>query len=376
MDDGVEPSIAERNRNMDWNYPAGAGPEGIYEMGRRLAEHIGRLPDATTFTNDAREMLRLTRRVEAEARGGRLFVGFQNAQKLELERSRYEALVADGTLVVAFGEGALDPPIDGLEYRSLTTDHSRLANNWFLVTDAPERAAFVSWEVSDDPAAFGQGGAATPGKAFVGFVTDDPLVVAELASTLGTFGRPAPAVPPAIPTEPAAADPASQALAEAARHTVVSPTGAEPGAVVLALRRDDSDRTVYTAISIAHNEQRRLVVVDRSAESIFGMPYSDLRGDDDFRPRPDRLFGAGTAVREGRGRTARVITAAKALGVDAGGWFPTRAGSDGIAEAVKRFDGSVVVLPETVRQPSIAERLRGMTLDTLERIGVPLVVAE
>ena len=32
---------------MDWNYPTGAGPEGIYEMGRRLAEHIGRLPDAT-----------------------------------------------------------------------------------------------------------------------------------------------------------------------------------------------------------------------------------------------------------------------------------------------------------------------------------------
>ena len=361
---------------MDWNYPVGAGPEGIYEIGRRLAEHIGRLPDATTFTNDAREMLRLTRRVEAEARGGRLFVGFQNARKLELERSRYEALVVDGTQVVAFGEGALEPPIDGLEYRSLTADHSRLANNWFLVTDAPERAAFVSWEVSSDQTIFGQGGAATPGKAFVGFVTDDPLVVAELASALGTFGRPAPARPPATPAEPAVPDPATLALAEASRHTVVSPTEAEPGAVVLALRRDDSDRAIYAAISIAHQEQRPLVVVDRSAESIFGMPYSDLRGDDDFRPRPDRLFGAGTAVREGRGRTARTITAAKTLGVEAGGWFPTRAGSDGIAEAVKRFDGSVVVLSGSVRQPSIAERLRGMTLDSLERIGVPLVVAD
>lgn len=364
---------------MDWNYPTGAGPEGIYEMGRRLAEHIGRLPDATTFTNDAREMLRLTRRVEAEARGGRLFVGFQNAHKMELERERYEALVADGTAVVAFGEGALDHPIDGLEYRSLTAHHSRLANNWFLVTDAPERVAFVSWEVSDDPAVFGQGGAATPGKAFVGFVTDDPLVVAELASSLGTFGRPARALPPAIPAipaEPASPDPASQALADAARRTVVDSTGAEPGAVVLAMRRNDSDRAIYTAISIAHKEQRRLVVVDRSAESIFGMPYSDLRGDDDFRPRPDRLFGAGTAIREGRGRTARTITAAKALGVDAGGWFPTRAGSDGIAEALRRFEGSVVVLPDTVRQPSIAERLRGMTLNTLGQLGVPLVVAE
>ena len=93
---------------MDWDYPQGAGPEGIFEIGRRLVEHIGRIPDATTFTNDAREMLRLTRRVEAEARGGRLFVGFQNARKLELERARYESLVAAGTQVIAFGEGQLE----------------------------------------------------------------------------------------------------------------------------------------------------------------------------------------------------------------------------------------------------------------------------
>ena len=36
---------------MDWDYPHGAGPEGIFEIGSRLAEHIGRIPDATTFTH-------------------------------------------------------------------------------------------------------------------------------------------------------------------------------------------------------------------------------------------------------------------------------------------------------------------------------------
>ena len=82
----------------------------------------------------------------------------------------------------------------------LLPDRFRLANNWFLVSDAPERVGFVSWEISD-VGTFGQGGAATPGKAFVGFITDDPLVVAELASVLGTFGRPAPARPPARPAE-------------------------------------------------------------------------------------------------------------------------------------------------------------------------------
>jgi hypothetical protein len=358
---------------MDWDYPQGAGPEGIFEIGRRLAEHIGRIPDATTFTNDAREMLRLTRRVEAEARGGRLFVGFQNARKLELERARYESLVADGTQVIAFGEGQLQQPIDGLEYRSLGQDHRRLANNWFLVTDAPERVAFVSWEISD-AGSFGEGGAATPGKAFVGFVTDDPVVVAELASVLGTWGRSA--TPPTTPAPTAEPDPASEALVRAIEGTTVNATDADPGAVVLAIRRDDSDRVVRTAVALAREEQRRLVIVDRSSESIFGMPYNDLRGDDDFRPRPDQLFNAATAIREGRARTARAILAAEALGVDAGGWFPTRSGSDGIAEAVKRFDGGVVVLPESVRQPSVAERIRGMTLANLEKIGVPIVVAD
>lgn len=357
---------------MDWNYPQGAGPEGIFEIGRRLAEHIGRIPDATTFTNDAREMLRLTRRVEAEARGGRLFVGFQNARKLELERIRYESLVAAGTQVVAFGEGQLDEPIEGVEYRSLAPGHQRLANNWFLVTDAPERVAFVSWEIGD-PASFGEGGAATPGKAFVGFVTDDPVVVAELASVLGTFGRPA---PPTAPTPEDKPDAAREALRRDIEGTSVEATGAAPGAVVLAIRRDDSDRAVRTAVALAREEKRRLVIVDRSSESIFGMPYNDLRGDDDFRPRPDELFGAATAIREGRARTARAISAAQAVGVDAGGWFPTRSGSEGIAEAVKRFGGSVVVLPESVRQPSVAERIRGMTLENVEKIGVPVVVAD
>jgi len=361
---------------MDWTYPRGAGPEGIYEIGRRLAEHIGRIPDATDFTNDAREMLRITRRVESVASGGRLFAGFQNAAKLELERPRYEALVAAGTDIVAFGEGELSQAIDGLEYRVVPPDHQRLANNWFLVTDAPDRVGFVSWEIGKTEA-FGQGGAATPGKEFVGFITDDPLVVAELASVLGTWNRaPRPRPRPSSAVDPARPDPAGQALIDAMKRSSAEATGAGTGAVVLAMRRDDSDRALHTAVAIARDEQRPLVIVDRSSESIFGTPYQDLRGDDDYRPRPDRLFGAATAVREGRAKTARAITAATALGVEAGAWFPTRSGSDGLAEAVRRFDGALIVLHETVRRPSMAERIRGMTLDTLERIGVPLVVAE
>lgn len=41
-------------KDMDWTYPVGAGDSGIFEMGRRLAEALGRAPDATRFTYDPR----------------------------------------------------------------------------------------------------------------------------------------------------------------------------------------------------------------------------------------------------------------------------------------------------------------------------------
>jgi hypothetical protein len=129
------------------------------------------------------------------------------------------------------------------------------------------------------------------------------------------------------------------------------------------------------AIAIAPDEARA-GVVDRTAEGIFGSPYNDLRGDDDYRPRPDRLSDAFVARREGRGVTAAAIAAASSLGISAGGWFPTQSGVAGLREALRRFGGGLLVLPGSSRNPSIAERIRGMDMDSLESLGVPLVLAD
>jgi hypothetical protein len=88
-------------REMDWTYPVGAGDSGIFEIGRRLAEALGRAPDATRFTYDPRAMLRTTRDIERAATGGRLLVGFQAAAKFDVEAERYRALLAAGTHVVS-----------------------------------------------------------------------------------------------------------------------------------------------------------------------------------------------------------------------------------------------------------------------------------
>ena len=187
--------------DMDWTYPVGAGDSGIFEIGRRLAEALGRAPDATRFTYDPRAMLRTTRDIERAATGGRLLVGFQAAAKFDVEADRYRALLAAGTQVTAWaaGQHAETHGLEDLDYRALPADTRRLENQWFLVTDSPEPLAFVSYELGD-PTTFGVGGAASPGKRFVGFVSDDVAVVDLLIRTLLPIGAPPRTAEPVPPS--------------------------------------------------------------------------------------------------------------------------------------------------------------------------------
>jgi len=359
---------------MDWSFPAGAGDEGIFEMGRRLAEQIGHLPDATRFTYDARDMLRITRQIESVSSGGNLWVGFQTAAKLDVERARYEDLLGAETRISAYAVGHPGLVPDALDFRELAPDSGRLENQWFLVSDRPETVAFVSWELGD-PKLFGIGGAATPGKRFVGFVTDDPAVVAELIATLGAVTGVPPQAPLAAQPPPEPGSPAGDLLA-AVDGTAATASNAPDGAVVVPIGRAEDRTALVLALTLARAETRALVLVDRTGESLFTSPYSAFRADDDFRPRPDRLFGSFVARREGREATAVALDVAGAIGVSAGGWFPTSSGAEGLSEALRRFEGSLLVLPSSVRNPGFAERLRGMNLEGLNKLGATIIVAD
>ena len=360
---------------MDWTYPAGAGDSGIFEIGRRLAEALGRAPDATRFTYDPRAMLRTTRDIERASTGGRLLVGFQAAAKFDVEAERYRALLAAGTQVVAWAAGshAEGLGLDDLDYRALPADTRRLENQWFLVTDSPEPLAFVSYELGD-ATTFGIGGAASPGKRFVGFVSDDADVVNLLIRTLLPIGAPP---PPARPVTPSASAldlvKASEVLLAEPGAAAAADAGA--GTVVVAVGRGADRPAFIAALALARRDGRAMVIVDRSAEG-FVSPYRDLRGDDADRPSPDRLFDINIARREGRGALITYLEAATAAGVVAGAWFPTASGAEGLAEAGRRFGGAIVVVPSDVVRPSLAERLRGMAVDRLGPvIGLPMVVA-
>jgi hypothetical protein len=357
---------------MDWTYPAGAGDAGIFEIGRRLAEALGRGPDVTRFTYDPRDMLRATREIERAARGGRLLVGFQTADKLSVEADRYAALIAAGTQLTVWATGPrpAHPGLAALDYRSIPADSHRVRNQWFLVADGRESIAFVSYELGD-PASFGIGGAATPGKRFVGFVSDDPGVVDLLVREVLS-----PIAAPSAPSAPRIPSAAALELAESSRLVDAEvPPGAGSGSVVVAVGRGDDRAAVLVALALAGRGNRDLVVVDRSAEG-FASPYTDLRGDDAYRPDADTLFGAAVAYGEGRQRLAVYLEAAAAAGVTAGGWFPTHAGYGGMAEAARRFGGALFVLPPDAAHPGLAERLRGMVPERLRAgTGVPVIVA-
>jgi hypothetical protein len=362
---------------MDWTYPIGSGDAGIFEIGRRLAEALGRAPDVTRFTYDPRDMLRATREIERSARSGRLIVGFQTADKLRVEADRYADLLNGGTQVTVWATGPRpeDAGLAGLDYRSIPKDRSRLQNQWFLICDSPEPLAFVSYELGD-PATFGIGGAATPGKRFVGFVSDDPAVVDLLvrAALSPIVAAPMTAEPaPAMPRSPSAA--ARELAASSMGITRGAGPAAGSGSVIVAVGRGTDRAAFLEGLAISRRENRELVVVDRSAEG-FASPYTDLRGDDANRPDADRLFDAAFARSEGRDALAVYLEAASVAGVTAGGWFPTRAGYGGMAEAARRFRGALFVLPPESASPSLAERLRGMVPGQLRTgIGLPVIVA-
>jgi len=349
--------------SMDWTYPENSGESGIFEIGRRLSEALGRVPDVTRFLYDAREMLNTTREIEKAARGNRLFTGFQTSAKLEAEASRYVALLKADTKITVFAVGPKpsDKGLKGLKYRQVPPALRELANQWFLLTDGPEALAFISYEIGDSKR-FGRGGAATRGKKFVGFVTDDKAVVRLLFKDLSRV----PTVPPTTPPPPRRSSASVRSLVTALSRSQTTKEEVEPGNILVAIGRGKDRKAFLRGAILARSKKRTLVLIDRGAEGFMG-PHGDLRGDDAFRPPRDGLIDDWMARREGRNSLADYLEAARLAGIKAGGWFPTRTGGDGIREATRIFVGSVLMLPAEAAKPGLAERLRGMSTDQLKK---------
>jgi hypothetical protein len=172
---------------VDWHRGPGTGEKaaaGVAQLLARAQEELGGPLLGARFLYDARQMFAATREIEraVSAPGTTLYVGFQRAEKLDGEAPIYRNLTRQGVQVIAFGTGT-PTEVPEVRWVRLPEDHGALANQWFLVTQTPEPIAFVGFETSPSDR-IGQGGATDPSRTWAGFVTDDPRLVAAIASHL------------------------------------------------------------------------------------------------------------------------------------------------------------------------------------------------
>lgn len=175
---------------MDWRRagdPDADDPSGVAGLLAEVQAELGQDDPllGTRFLHDATEMLRATRMIEHAVEGvdTTLYIGFQNAGKLDGEAGVYTALGQRGTRVLAFGTGHPANDVPGVRWCPLDDDPLALENQWFLITRAPEPIAFVGYETTTGLRR-GQGGARAVGKSWEGFISADTRVIDSLVARL------------------------------------------------------------------------------------------------------------------------------------------------------------------------------------------------
>ncbi len=142
-----------------------------------------------------------------------------------------------------------------------------------------------------------------------------------------------------------------------------------PAAVVLAATDDGLDpvyqATRQVAFAVAAREGARLVLFDRSPELYLVDPYERARGNGGH-PRSS-LLNQRSASRLGRPYLAEQLAEAHQLGLDGAAWVARGHGPDALAAACEVLDAERVVLPATLAEPPLIDRVRGHTLAAFRR---------
>ncbi len=291
----------------------------------------------TFFVNDAREMLVATREIERAAHefDSTLYVGFQDAARLDDEAHVYEALTKDVD-VIAYGVGRPSAEIDRLEWISVPRDRHALHNQWFLVLTGEEPLAFVGYETSP-PSSFRKGPSHNADRTWDGFTTGDPRLVDHLIQRL-----------------------------EHARTLAKQPAGPK-----YLVATDDGTDPRYAAvrdagIAAARDDGATVVLYDRSTESYLTNPYpSGPWSDEDDALSPSWELSPGRLDAIGRGYLATQLRAATDAGVQATAHLAVDTGATAMRDAVARYTPDAVYLPAHIADPSLLDRVRGNTLKSL-----------
>ena len=343
---------------MDWHRGPGTGEKaaaGVAQLLARAQQELGGPLLGARFLYDARQMFAATREIEraVSAPGTTLYVGFQRAEKLDGEAPIYRNLTGQGVQVIAFGTG-IPTEVPEVRWVRLPEDHGALANQWFLVTQTPEPIAFVGFETSPSDR-IGQGGATDPSRTWAGFVTDDPRLVAAIASHL-------------------------QALADQRAPSARDAPVTAPSTMLLVATDDGTDPAYAVCrragLEVARREGATVILYDRSSESYLVDPYEyGPWTSQNHGPAGDRPLDIPELLRLGRRYLAEQVTEGRALGLQVGAWLARGTGPAAMAAACERLQVDRVVLPDKLARPSLRDRVLGRTLaDFQDRLSAKITL--
>lgn len=124
------------------------------------------------------------------------------------------------------------------------------------------------------------------------------------------------------------------------------------------------------ALAWARDQGARVILYDRSSESYFVDPYSSGPWTADVESGGGRegLLEPDDLELLGRHYLALQLTGARRAGVDASAYLSSKPGPRGMADVVQRLGVDVVVLPATVAQASLIDRVLGNTLERFREV--------
>lgn len=152
-----------------------------------------------------------------------------------------------------------------------------------------------------------------------------------------------------------------------------------PQTIIAYTAEDDRYATLRLAAEEAAREaQARLILYDIDAAGMFAAPLPTKEWSAEGA---DELFGDALTPedleRAGRHELAGQVRDARAAGVAAFGWLPSKKGADGLAEYADHHHADLIMLPADMEEPGLFDRLRGATVDAAaEKTGRPIAVVD
>lgn len=130
---------------------------------------------------------------------------------------------------------------------------------------------------------------------------------------------------------------------------------------------DRFPEVVKAACNSAAAAEARLILYDIDAASPFAKPLPTDWSAEGAKDQVPLELSAEDLERAGRQHVASQVRAAREQGIDAYGWLPGDNSGEALADYAHRIGADLVLIPEELQEPGLVERLRGKSLQDVEK---------